>query len=105
MPIDCVHVLPLSDVTTKGDHFQAEGERQCGQEQEVRRRKLTALGLQMIHEQAKRTPPGHWVRVVGGWSPYQFKERRGPTVAELNEAAPDTPVFVSLLYSRATVVK
>src|SRR6266478_7705098 len=39
-------------------------------------------GLEMIREQAKRTPAGHWVRVLGGWSPYQFREKRMPTVAE-----------------------
>lgn len=57
-------------------------------------------GLAMIREQAKRTPKGQWVGVIGGWSPYQFKERRLPTVQELNEAAPDTPVLVLFLYSR-----
>jgi len=57
-------------------------------------------GLRMIAEQAERTPKGQWVRVIGGWSPYQFRERRMPTVAELNRAAPDTPVFVLFLYSR-----
>jgi hypothetical protein len=57
-------------------------------------------GLAMIREQANRTPKGQWVQVIGGWSPYQFKERRLPTVRELNEAAPDTPVFVLFLYSR-----
>jgi predicted amidohydrolase YtcJ len=56
-------------------------------------------GLDMIREQAKRTPAGHWVRVVGGWSPYQFREKRMPTVAELNDAAPDTPVYVLFAYS------
>lgn len=55
--------------------------------------------LDLVREQAKRTPKGQWVRVVGGWSPYQFKEKRMPTVAELNEAAPNTPVFVLFLYS------
>jgi predicted amidohydrolase YtcJ len=62
-----------------------------------------ARGLQMIREQAKRTPRGQWVRVIGGWTPYQFAERRMPTVAELNEAAPDTPVFVLFLYSQGLV--
>lgn len=57
-------------------------------------------GLTMIREQARRTPAGQWVRVVGGWSPYQFRERRLPTVAELNAAAPETPVLVCFLYSR-----
>ncbi|MCL4768460.1 MAG: amidohydrolase [Hyphomicrobiaceae bacterium] len=57
-------------------------------------------GLAMIAEQAKRTPSGQWVRVIGGWSPYQFAERRMPTPEELTKAAPNTPVFVLFLYSR-----
>lgn len=56
-------------------------------------------GLALIKEQAKRTPKGQWVRVVGGWSPYQFEEKRLPTPEELTEAAPNTPVFVLHLYS------
>jgi predicted amidohydrolase YtcJ len=57
--------------------------------------------LRMLKEQAQRTPPPQWVRVVGGWSEFQFAERRMPTLDELNEAAPDTPVFVLHLYDRA----
>ncbi|MFF2351764.1 amidohydrolase [Kitasatospora sp. NPDC058115] len=57
--------------------------------------------LAMLREQAARTPRGQWVRVVGGWSAEQFAERRLPTPAELNEAAPDTPVFVLHLYQSA----
>ena len=57
-------------------------------------------GLELVAEQAARTPPGQWVRVIGGWSPFQFSERRMPTVAELDAAAPDTPVFALFLYSR-----
>src|SRR5580700_4664321 len=59
-----------------------------------------ADGLRMLREQAQRTPPGQWVRVVGGWSEFQFAERRLPTIEELNRAAPDTPVFVLHLYDR-----
>jgi predicted amidohydrolase YtcJ len=62
-------------------------------------------GLEMIREQAKRTPKGQWVRVVGGWSPHQFEEKRFPTLEELNEAAPNTPVFVLYLYTKAFVNK
>jgi len=62
-------------------------------------------GLQMIQEQAMRTPKGQWVRVLGGWSPYQFRERRMPTVAELNAAAPDTPVYVVFAYSEGLLNK
>ena len=62
-------------------------------------------GLAMIKEQAQRTPTGQWVRVIGGWSPYQFKEKRMPTVKELNEAAPETPTFVLFLYSQGMINK
>jgi predicted amidohydrolase YtcJ len=60
-----------------------------------------ADALQMLKEQAKRTPPPQWVRVVGGWGEFQFAERRMPTLAEINAAAPDTPVFILHLYDRA----
>jgi predicted amidohydrolase YtcJ len=60
-----------------------------------------ADGLRMLREQARRTPAGQWVRIVGGWSEFQFAERRMPTLDELNKAAPDTPVFVLHLYDRA----
>ncbi len=56
--------------------------------------------LDLIRTEAVRVPDGEWVRVIGGWSPYQFEENRMPTVEELNEAAPDTPVFVLFLYSK-----
>ena len=55
----------------------------------------------MLKEQALRTPSPQWVRVVGGWTEFQFAERRMPTLDEINEAAPDTPVFVLHLYDRA----
>jgi predicted amidohydrolase YtcJ len=57
-----------------------------------------AQALWMLREQAARTPPGQWVRVVGGWSKDQFAEQRLPTVSELNAAAPDTPVMITHLY-------
>src|SRR3954467_9858563 len=60
-----------------------------------------ADGLRMLREQARPTPSGQWVRVIGGWTEFQFAERRMPTLEELNAAAPDTPVFVMHLYCRA----
>src|SRR6266480_3253425 len=60
-----------------------------------------ADALRMLRDQAQRTPAPQWVRVVGGWSEFQFVERRMPTLAEINAAAPDTPVFVLHLYARA----
>src|SRR5437879_5587962 len=38
-----------------------------------------ADALRMLREQARRTPPPQWVRVVGGWTEFQFAERRMPT--------------------------
>ncbi len=60
-----------------------------------------ADAMRMLKEQAQRTPPGQWVRVVGGWSEFQFAERRMPTLEEINAAAPETPVFILHLYCRA----
>jgi len=57
--------------------------------------------LAMLSEQAKRTPEGHWVKVVGGWSPYQFEEKRFPTIAELRKAVPNRPLIVQYAYNRA----
>ena len=57
--------------------------------------------LEMLSEQAKRTPEGQWVKVIGGWSPYQFKENRFPTMEELRKAVPDRPLIVQYAYNRA----
>ena len=61
------------------------------------------IALEMLKEQARRTPAPQWVRVVGGWSEFQFKERRMPTLEEINAVSEDTPVFVLHLYDRALV--
>ncbi len=60
-----------------------------------------ADALRMLKEQAARTPAPQWVRVIGGWTEFQFAECRMPTLEEINAAAPDTPVFVLHLYDRA----
>ncbi|MEO1027919.1 MAG: amidohydrolase [Pseudomonadota bacterium] len=62
-------------------------------------------GLNMIRETAKNTPEGQWVRVIGGWSPFQFREKRLPTPAELTAASPDRPVYVLFLYSQGYLNK
>jgi len=60
-----------------------------------------ADALRMLKEQAARTPAPQWVRVVGGWTEFQFAERRMPTLDEINAVSPDTPIFVLHLYDRA----
>ena len=60
-----------------------------------------ADAMAMLKKQAENTPPPQWVRVVGGFTEHQFAEKRLPTIAEINAAAPDTPVFILHLYDRA----
>lgn len=61
--------------------------------------------LFMLKEQAERTPPPQWVRIVGGWTEFQFKEKRMPTLDEINSVSKDTPVFILHLYDRALLNK
>ena len=64
-----------------------------------------ADALRMLKEQVQRTPPGQWVRVIGGWSEFQFAERRMPTLDEINAVSADTPVFILHLYCRGILNK
>src|SRR5438445_19868 len=45
-----------------------------------------AEGMRRVGEQARRTPPPHWVQVIGGWTWAQFAEKRFPTLEEINAA-------------------
>ncbi len=60
-----------------------------------------ADALRMLKEQARRTPAPQWVRVIGGWTEFQFAEGRMPTLAEINAVSQDVPVFILNLYNRA----
>ena len=57
--------------------------------------------LERLRRQVARTPAPQWVRVIGGWNEFQFAEKRGPTLEEINAIAPDTPVFILHLYDSA----
>ena len=57
--------------------------------------------MKQLKEQADRTPPPQWVRVIGGWNEFQFAEGRMPNLDEINKAAPDTPVIILHLYDCA----
>lgn len=61
--------------------------------------------LEMLKEQAQRTPKGQWIRVVGGWNEYQFEEKRLPTLEEINAATGDVPAFILYLYGKAWLNK
>ncbi|MDD7910920.1 amidohydrolase [Pseudovibrio exalbescens] len=54
--------------------------------------------LHLLRIQAERTPEGQFIRVAGGFSEFQFKEKRLPTVAELDSVAPNHPVLIHYLY-------
>ena len=60
-----------------------------------------AHAMSILKRQVDVTPAPQWVRVVGGFTEYQFEEKRLPTIEELNAVAPDTPVFILHLYDRA----
>ncbi len=95
-------VVPgLSDSHT---HFIREG---LNYNMELRWDGLPTLaeGMERVRAQAERTPAPQWVRVVGSWSEFQFEEKRVPTPEELEQAAPDTPVFVTHYYHDAILNK
>jgi hypothetical protein len=50
--------------------------------------------LARLRERAGAAKPGEWILTLGGWHESQIKERRMPTRAELDRAAPDHPVFL-----------
>src|SRR5438445_3142837 len=74
---------------------------------EVRWDNVTSLkdALMLLKEQVTKAIPGQWVRVVGGWSEYQFVEKRMPTLEEINEISSDVPIFIMHLYERVLLNK
>lgn len=68
---------------------------------------ITSLNeaLFLLKQQAERTPAPQWVRVVGGWTEFQFKEKRMPSLDEINAVSKETPVFILHLYDRALLNK
>lgn len=67
--------------------------------------KTLKRAMEMLQDQAARTPPGVWIKVVGGWNEFQFDEKRQPTLEEINQAVPDKPVFITYLYGKAFLNK
>jgi predicted amidohydrolase YtcJ len=56
-----------------------------------------ADAINQIAAATKLRPRGSWIVVGGGWVPTQLAERRFPTRADLDAAAPDHPVYIQYL--------
>ena len=52
-----------------------------------------------LKQKAQSSAPGTWLIVAGGWTEQQFAEKRRPTLAEVQAAAPDNPVYIQLFYA------
>lgn len=48
-----------------------------------------------IRARIKTTPQDSFITATGGWSPKQLREKRMPTMAELDAAAPNNPVYMA----------
>jgi len=59
---------------------------------------------QVVRNKAAELPAGAWITAVGGWAPNQFAERRLPTLAELDQAAPNHPVYLQTGFTGPAVV-
>ncbi|HXA76474.1 MAG TPA: amidohydrolase family protein [Candidatus Acidoferrales bacterium] len=49
--------------------------------------------MALLKQRARTIPAGAWVTAIGDWTPRLFAENRMPTLAELDQAVPDHPVF------------
>ena len=58
---------------------------------------------QVARARAGTVPIGEWMTAVGGWAPNQFVERRLPTKAELDAAAPNHPIYLQLGFTGPAV--
>ncbi len=62
--------------------------------------KTRQAAIKRLQEKAKTAGPDNWVTVMGGWFYEQFQDNNSPfTLEELDNIAPDNPVFLMRNYS------
>jgi predicted amidohydrolase YtcJ len=57
----------------------------------------------VIRERTKSVPGGAFITAIGGLQPRQFVENRMPTLAELDAAAPQHPVYIHVAFNGPAV--
>ena len=76
-------------------HYTRAGISPGYQERRVERAFSIAELQATIANRATSVPEGEFITCIGGWNHRQFTEARRPTLAELNESAPDHAVYLS----------
>ena len=59
--------------------------------------------LSVLSQRATSVPAGEFITAIGGVGPQQFAENRWPSLAELDEAAPDHPIYFQAGFSGPSV--
>ena len=98
-PGPCVQTLDLHGKTVvpglidNHNHFILLGERP-GHDVRLEEAFSIAQLQAAVKARAAGLPKGAWITAMGGWNPLQLAEKRVPTLAELDAAAPDHPTLV-----------
>jgi predicted amidohydrolase YtcJ len=59
--------------------------------------------MELLRQRAHTGDEHDWVIVAGGWTPEQFAEKRGPTLAELEQAVGQRPAYVQRAYAAVLI--
>ncbi len=59
--------------------------------------------LERIEEKAKKTPPGEWIR-GWGYADYKMKQRRFPTLEEMDAISPNNPTAIIHISGHSVIV-
>ena len=76
-------------------HYTRAGVNPGYQERRIERAFSIRALQETLARRAGSVPRGEFITCIGGWNHQQLAERRAPTRAELDEAAPDHAVYLS----------